>query len=803
MAPNFAAYRPPPTWSPFAALLLALSSVFLFGGADRHFHRVFAHDSNSAKNMALATNNALGRSLVIYAARRPDGRLRLAHYNRFPAGGFWLITLAILPFEGDLAMQIAAARTLMLALFCAAAAFAYAALARLLRDRAAALAATSLAFSSYYMLDYNDIVSNEVSMELCAVMLVFHGLVSFQEQNRLGGGRRGIWALNAKVCVALAIGWHAYAVVGPFIAFAVGGAIARAFRNRRRRTPAVAALASAWRRGYAQAGIVALVFGLCAVAYNLRLEHAAFGGERTLTELPSARSILRRTGQAEAFKAARQDMLAWSNFLQWQFHRIGGMALPYALPAPRNDRGELPRQGVGEPSLAWLGAAVTVACGGALLARRRHRLLLATLAACGFCWSWPLRTQTGIPGHEHESVFYLGVPLVLFALLLVAARRRLGARAAACLAVVGPVAFVASAYEMAALSDPDAARQRALVADFNAMRDALPGRDVLFTASQEALDDLFKVQSAFYYYTAGSVVQFDNSDQARERDADFVLHMGRLEAPSLTPNNRLAFLYEGTDAIKDIVAARRRDYDATAAREPAARSIWNLHVVRRDGTGLARRALAYLKAPCAAGDTDGRFFLRVFAADAPAPVQGRPGYEETAFSFQERGLRLDDKCVMTTPLPAAGVTRVATRQVDGDGAELWNAAFALDAEAFRRAYETRPEPPLARARFDVHYRVDRLVYVKEPCAARDVTARFFLHVVPARAGGLARLWRRRGFDNLDFHFAERGAVLPGKCVAVAALPDYAIDRVETGQVAADGERLWRVEFTPPPPASDP
>ena len=103
-------------------------------------------------------------------------------------------------------------------------------------------------------------------------------------------------------------------------------------------------------------------------------------------------------------------------------------------------------------------------------------------------------------------------------------------------------------------------------------------------------------------------------------------------------------------------------------------------------------------------------------------------------------------------------------------------------------------PPAAQSDFDVYARGVVLAYVKENCAAGDADARFFLHIIPADPADLPAIWRERGFENLDFQFADHGARIDGKCVAERELPDYAIERIRTGQFVSGEGQLWGAEF---------
>ena len=92
---------------------------------------------------------------------------------------------------------------------------------------------------------------------------------------------------------------------------------------------------------------------------------------------------------------------------------------------------------------------------------------------------------------------------------------------------------------------------------------------------------------------------------------------------------------------------------------------------------------------------------------------------------------------------------------------------------------------------------NRLVYVREDCAAGDTEARFFLHVYPSDPASLPEERSGHGFDNLDFGFRERGRGFEegGRCAAVRALPAYRIASIRTGQwVSGEGE-LWSVEVS--------
>ena len=113
------------------------------------------------------------------------------------------------------------------------------------------------------------------------------------------------------------------------------------------------------------------------------------------------------------------------------------------------------------------------------------------------------------------------------------------------------------------------------------------------------------------------------------------------------------------------------------------------------------------------------------------------------------------------------------------------------------AYLVGDRQPAISADFDVYLSDNTLVYVKEPCERADTEAMFFLHLYPVDGDDLPGDRQQLGFDNLDFRFDRRGVMPDGQCVATAALPEYGIVSIDTGQyVFVDGgyKHLWEGEI---------
>ena len=108
---------------------------------------------------------------------------------------------------------------------------------------------------------------------------------------------------------------------------------------------------------------------------------------------------------------------------------------------------------------------------------------------------------------------------------------------------------------------------------------------------------------------------------------------------------------------------------------------------------------------------------------------------------------------------------------------------------------------LASSDFDIYLDGDededengrRLFYIKQPCALGDADARFFLHIIPVDARDISADRREHGFDNMDFRFDDMGKASVGRCIAIAPLPGYPIDRIRTGQFTG-ARQLWRADI---------
>ena len=188
-----------------------------------------------------------------------------------------------------------------------------------------------------------------------------------------------------------------------------------------------------------------------------------------------------------------------------------------------------------------------------------------------------------------------------------------------------------------------------------------------------------------------------------------------------------------------------------------------------------------MREDCAPEDTEARFFVHAWAADAGDLPEDRrdAGFETLDFWFRDRGVRYGGTCLAQTALPDYEVRSVRTGQYDETG-HLWDEEFAPGAEAWLARFEALAarEPDARGAGFALHAEGRTLTLAREGCSAADIADRFFVHI-HAPDGGR---------ENLDFWFRERGLRHGDRCMASVELPPDAA-RIVAGQHDASGH-LW-------------
>ena len=157
------------------------------------------------------------------------------------------------------------------------------------------------------------------------------------------------------------------------------------------------------------------------------------------------------------------------------------------------------------------------------------------------------------------------------------------------------------------------------------------------------------------------------------------------------------------------------------------------------------------------------------------------GHRETLYinaccHFNERGNELLAAAMVERMAPALRRAATAAPPVSG------------------LAAAARPLPPpelLVDAAFQVYRQAgNRLLYVKDNCAAADLENPFFLHTFPVDLADLPADRRDHGFENYDFEpYAAGGGLINGRCLVEKQLRPYPLTALRTGQFNNAGE-IW-------------
>ena len=182
-----------------------------------------------------------------------------------------------------------------------------------------------------------------------------------------------------------------------------------------------------------------------------------------------------------------------------------------------------------------------------------------------------MRLNTGL--HHFESVFYIGIPLVLFTLILLGLRRWSRRLLPSVMAVVALPVFALSAYQMqqtdAQIRVPALATNAAVMSDLLEIRRIAEGQRVYVQVHE--LDPYVRdVYHIIDYYLAGSIIQLEERPISGcgplcGQYFDFVISGDRNLYPDnlLTPSNREVFLFDTGGIDTDgLTAGYRAVYDA-------------------------------------------------------------------------------------------------------------------------------------------------------------------------------------------------------------------------------------------------
>ena len=808
---------------PLILLLIGLSTFFFFGritGTLNETHFLSHQHMAAAVNLS-PSHHFLGFLNQIHGV---SDNIDYAVYNKYTPGSYALMKLATLVVGDGLSIQFAAVQMLMLAFFAGAVVLAYWSLYRLISNRWIASTAILLGFSSPTVLGFSTATIPEIMPDLFGFALTFHGMVIFVQEGRFR-------QLVVKACLALLLGWHVLALLLPFVLLGLAKEIIQAQKTKTIQGFSLSRyLSRAMTSRYLILGSVALGFGILVLSYNIANEYYALnfraGDQLALSDLPSVDSALRRTGadlgdpdEIERRLSSRYQ-LRWPVFLYYQLERLSYLAVPFAAVPfgwPIESWSRLDRT---VPWAALAGIGIVGVCVIGAVHLRRHRLLALTAVLSGFCWSIPMRYNTG--PHFFESLYYIGIVLCFYSLLLSLLCRWPGkGKRLLPLGAVGALAlFVASSYRVAYAEDPSDELfidiENLITDDIETIYRFTDGKNILIYSRPDIHIhnphgwDYFYFRPdihvhnirgwdhypqiwpyvGLFYYLRGSGLIFDSRDcRISSYRVDFILQPKQSDAQGLlTPDNRVMYLY-------DRHVYEERIDKVIESSEPAVRGDFDVYFTDD-------RKLVYIGDRCTENPLLLSNPIHLMVHPVDADVLSDSSQDHEFYNFIPIDMLIMDarRYIIIFDLPDYGIASISTGQASREG-PIWSGRFfgpdhVVDAELHRRADEIVEFSQTAAVRgyFDVYLTGDRtLMYVRRQCHNGDISDDFFVHIFPVDRMDLPDHHRQAGFDNFDFVFTEHGSIDGQRCAAEIELPDYDIASITTGQFTNRGQ-TWQSEL---------
>jgi hypothetical protein len=515
-----------------ACILLACAglSLMVFQSETPGFESGHLGDVSS-HGMALSKSLFVEHRGLMFSRRavQEDGSITYDAYNRFPLFPFLLTGAAARSGGSDLSRQLYFARQAMNLFFILALIFAFMTVNGILRQPLLSVSIVLMAFSSHFVLYYHDLVFNDIPA-LFGCILVFY-LIS---RSRNGIGLPLAAGLAA---VAVSTGWQAISVLAAWlVADSVHVWLVRRKQGMRLgamiRRPAFVAFAA----GGLWAGTV--------LGLQLLNELKHVGG--SFVQIPTMVSFLARAGLKGHQRLNALPGVDWGDFLLSQARRIWLMILPFNIPysIPASGLiGDLFTQGEAAltrhvrdwrviAALVGLTAFFLALLSGVWLAVRRRLLDWRVSAAWGLSGAiWALSMRHYVAFHDFESIFFIGIPLVLYLAFFLQSRFLQGIRMAATLAVGSTLLFAVCVYRDGTAKSHERSAHAWRFMEFQAIADRLPpGAEVYVDGDRRMADMAFRELDFF----------LGDAKYAPRSRASYIVSLQSCEDwPKLTGNARL------------------------------------------------------------------------------------------------------------------------------------------------------------------------------------------------------------------------------------------------------------------------
>jgi len=506
----------------FLLFFIASVSIFLLQNHKNGFetgHHGFTSSLAATLSKSLMVED---KHLVMLINKQllDNGEVYYNPYNRFPVFEYLITGAVIQIFEPDLAMQIYLAKQVMNLFLLASLILCFKIIREILSDKFIALFASLSIFSSYYILYYNDMISN-MSTPLFGFILALFLVVKSQRHNL----RKSVLILLSMLSISA--GWQSYAV---FIAWFIVDTLNN-IREKRKMSDIVGAVINS---PSFIAFAVSITFGFLILSSQILNEWTVRGGG--FQEIPTIQRMLARFNLDQSFGVSNQytevgydkDYTEWRYFLILQAFRVFVMIVPFA--------GIIISKVRPFDLISFLPGLLFATISGLLflygLVSFRNKInftILSVFVLSGLCWAVPLRYY--VAWHDHQSAFYIGFSIMYFVVLSFYIKPVLSKT----FAIAACLLFMFSVYQMNAIKSVDAQRVNAITADFQKIYVKLPKDSKVFIdcagkfgkdkfgmdfCRNELSADLGLGGQSLDFYLAGHYRAF-------KKKADYVISMNR------------------------------------------------------------------------------------------------------------------------------------------------------------------------------------------------------------------------------------------------------------------------------------
>ncbi|RJP76876.1 MAG: tetratricopeptide repeat protein [Desulfobacteraceae bacterium] len=484
----------------FGVFIFVFVSILIFQNNNLGFntgHHGFlsSHGAALAKNLTSENNYLMFESAFI----NEKEEISYQTYSRFPVTAFLIIKFFMSFYSSNLSMEILIARQLMNLFYIGAMLFAAFSAYELTRSHISAIVITLFSFSSFYMNYYNDMIFNDTPT-LFGFVMTFHGVVIYHLYNRKK-------QLLFKSVIGLFIGWHIFSMLLAYIV------ISLAFDLYQHKS-----IIRLLKSDQVKLGFVSLFVGLLMLAFNFTNETFVTG--KPLSEIGSFQSAKSRIGQDDIFQQQYGDYLKFGAFTKEQLHRIGAMSIPYLFKKSGNFKA------------AGVFILLITFCSCVFL---KNRILLFTLLLSGFFWAYPMRGYTF--SHDYQSIYYIGIPLVLFLSIITVVQKKITA-VMPLLLVCAIIVFVLTNLTFNQSKAKEAQKPNLLTNDFQNIIDYTKTGNIFFIDG--SMNQIASGYHAVEFYLSGNFFTLN-------RDfAEYIISRNEIynDFP-LTQTNSNVFLFQG------------------------------------------------------------------------------------------------------------------------------------------------------------------------------------------------------------------------------------------------------------------